>query len=67
MAADKNSDSTNVCRVCGKALTGGAKGAFCGERCRLYDLSMWFNEDYRIKHPEPATDDPLDGTQGDTD
>lgn len=67
MATEKKTTRTDVCRVCGKALAGGAKGAFCGERCRLYDLSMWFNEDYRIKLAERANKDPLDDTDGQKD
>jgi endogenous inhibitor of DNA gyrase (YacG/DUF329 family) len=48
MSTPKKSVTLKVCRCCGKELPEDIKGAFCSERCRLNDLSMWFNEDYKI-------------------
>lgn len=33
---------------------------FCSRRCKLLDLSKWFNEEYRIESPSAAgqPDDP---------
>ncbi len=51
------------CRHCGKTLhyretTDLPHFPFCGEKCKLLDLSDWFDERHRIQTNDPAPDTP---------
>ena len=50
---------TLSCRQCGAPLQPGSEGIgpFCSARCRMQDLSKWFNEGYKIA-ADPATTEP---------
>jgi len=44
------------CPICKKEVEFGSPlMPFCSDRCRLIDLGMWSNEEYRIPSSQPAT------------
>jgi endogenous inhibitor of DNA gyrase (YacG/DUF329 family) len=58
-----------VCPTCKKRVHVAVREAlptrpFCCERCKMIDLSKWFNEEYRISSPlqADASEDRLDET-----
>lgn len=42
-----------VCPICGKPSDFNAPpiGTFCSSRCKMVDLGIWLNEDYRASEP----------------
>ena len=40
------------CSVCNRTIVVGSKDfPFCSPKCQLLDLSMWLNEEYRMRAP----------------
>ncbi len=59
----KKSDNLSViikCPVCKKRIVYSKNNPFrpfCSDKCRLVDLSQWFEEDYRIESDEKAEEE----------
>jgi len=63
------SASSSRCPICQGPAAAAAQNPsfpFCGNRCRVVDLSRWLNGDYRVpvsdeddESPPPASEGPL--------
>lgn len=64
--AMREQDYKLVCPTCGKKVDFRRRAEnpsfpFCRERCRLTDLSKWFNEEHKIVGPAPEGQEEANG------